>query len=42
MSYQWVIIDTETTEINKPIHVVEIAAQRMIDQKPEGEPFFHA
>ena len=39
MSYQWVIIDTETTGINQPIHVVEIAAQRMIDQKPEGEPF---
>lgn len=39
MAYEWVILDTETTGINAPIHVVEIAAQKMIDTEADGEPF---
>lgn len=36
---KWVIIDTETTGISQPIYVVEIAAQKMIGLKRDGEPF---
>ena len=39
MSYSWVILDTETTGITPPIYVVEVAAQRMVDMHPDGEPF---
>ncbi len=35
----WVIIDTETTGLVSPIHVVEIAGQRMRGWEPVGEPF---
>lgn len=35
----WVIIDTETDGLLDPIHVVEIAAQRMNGWDPVGEPF---
>jgi len=35
----WVIIDTETTGLVSPIHVVEIAGQRMRGWEPMGEPF---
>lgn len=35
----WVLIDTETTGINPPIHVVELAAQRMRGWRPEGPAF---
>ena len=36
---EWVIIDTETTGISKPIYVVEIAAQKMIGLQRKGKPF---
>ena len=39
MSYNWVILDTETTGISPPIYVVEIAVQRMVDMQAVGEPF---
>ena len=39
MSYEWVIIDTETTGLSSPIHVVEIAAQKMSGMEIAGEPF---
>lgn len=35
----WVIIDTETDGLVDPIHVVEIAAQRMSGWQPVGEKF---
>src|SRR6185369_12273484 len=35
----WVIIDTETDGLLDPIHVVEIAAQRMNGWDPVGEKF---
>ncbi|MGG7643897.1 3'-5' exonuclease [Rhodovulum sp. YNF3179] len=35
----WVVIDTETSGLRRPIHVVEIAAQRMHGWEPVGEPF---
>ena len=35
----WVIFDTETNGVTAPIYVVEIAAQRMRDWTPLGEPF---
>ena len=35
----WVIIDTETDGLFEPIHVVEIAAQRMHGWDTDGEPF---
>src|SRR5512139_226511 len=35
----WVLIDTETTGLTAPIFVVELAAQRMRDWEPDGEPF---
>ena len=38
-SFEWVILDTETTGIKRPIYVVEIAAQKMIGFKRNGEPF---
>ncbi len=36
---EWVIIDTETDGLYFPIHVVEVAAQRMRGLAPDGEPF---
>jgi DNA polymerase-3 subunit epsilon len=36
---EWVIVDTETDGLFAPIHVVEIAAQRMVGWEPRGEPF---
>ena len=38
-SFEWVILDTETTGIKRPIYVVEIAAQKMIGFKRNGKPF---
>ncbi len=35
----WIIIDTETDGLLDPIHVVEIAAQRMNGWEPVGEKF---
>ena len=35
----WLIVDTETDGVMKPIHAVEIAAQRMRGWRREGEPF---
>ncbi|MDZ4404597.1 exonuclease domain-containing protein [Prosthecobacter sp.] len=35
----WIILDTETTGFAAPIHVVELAAQRMRGWEPIGEPF---
>lgn len=35
----WILIDTETTGIKAPIHVVDLAAQLMKGWKPEGKPF---
>ncbi|RFC42050.1 MAG: DNA polymerase-3 subunit epsilon [Verrucomicrobia bacterium] len=35
----WVIVDTETDGLCAPIHVVELAAQRMQGWEPVGEPF---
>lgn len=39
MNDSWVIVDTETDGLWEPIHVVEIAAQRMKGWEPDGEPF---
>lgn len=36
---QWVIVDTETDGLYEPIHVVEIAAQRMNGWEPDGSTF---
>ncbi len=36
---RWVVVDTETTGLSAPIHVIEIAAQRMVGWLPEGPPF---
>jgi putative phage-type endonuclease len=36
---QWIIIDTETDGLYEPIHVVEIAAQRMRGWEPDGSTF---
>jgi DNA polymerase III epsilon subunit-like protein len=35
---QWVLIDTETTGITNPIHIIEIYAQRMMETQPIGTP----
>ena len=35
----WIILDTETTGLKAPVHVVELAAQRMRGWGPEGAPF---
>lgn len=35
----WMLIDTETTGLNAPIFVVELAAQKMRGWEPDGEPF---
>lgn len=35
----WIILDTETTGLAAPIHVIELAAQRMRGWEPLGEPF---
>jgi len=36
---EWVILDTETDGLYSPIHVVEVAAQRMRGLNSDGEPF---
>jgi DNA polymerase III epsilon subunit-like protein len=36
---EWVILDTETDGLQYPIHVVEVAAQRMRGNQPIGNPF---
>jgi DNA polymerase III epsilon subunit-like protein len=36
---EWVVLDTETSGLDYPIFVVEIAAQRMCGSAPFGEPF---
>lgn len=36
---EWLAVDTETNGLYPPIHVVEIAAQRMHGWSPVGEPF---
>lgn len=36
---EWLIVDTETDGLMDPIHVVEIAAQRMKGWEPVGEKF---
>lgn len=38
-SNNWTLVDTETTGLVAPIHVVEIAAQRFDGLQPLGEPF---
>ena len=35
----WVLIDTETTGIKAPIHVVDLGAQLMRGWEPEGTSF---
>jgi len=35
----WVIVDTETDGLCAPIHIVELAAQRMQGWEPLGDPF---
>jgi DNA polymerase III epsilon subunit-like protein len=35
---EWLIVDTETDGLYEPIHIVEIAAQRMRGWDPHGEP----
>ena len=35
----WILLDTETTGLNAPVFVVELAAQRMLGWEPLGEPF---
>ncbi|MHA3774959.1 exonuclease domain-containing protein [Verrucomicrobiota bacterium sgz303538] len=35
----WLIVDTETDGLFEPVHVVEIAAQRMRGWERDGEPF---
>lgn len=37
--FEWCLIDTETSGIEAPIFVVEIAAQRMRGWEPQGSPF---
>lgn len=39
MNDPWVIVDTETTGLTRPIYAVEIAAQRMEGWEPVGESF---
>lgn len=36
---EWTLIDTETTGLFAPIHVVEVAAVRMRGWEPTGETF---
>lgn len=36
---EWVLLDTETDGLYAPIHVVEIAAQRMVGFEQDGDPF---
>ncbi len=36
---EWLIVDTETDGLMDPIHVVEIAAQRMRGWEPVGDKF---
>lgn len=36
---EWVLLDTETDGLYEPVHIVEVAAQRMIGTEPAGEMF---
>lgn len=36
---KWVVLDTETSGIQPPVSVLDLAAQRMCDWEPEGPPF---
>lgn len=36
---EWIVLDTETDGMYRPIHAVEIAAQRMQGWQPIGAPF---
>jgi hypothetical protein len=36
---EWVILDTETDGLEYPIHVLEVAAQRMRGKSKDGQPF---
>ena len=38
-TFDWTLIDTETTGLSDPIFVVELAAQRMRGWEPVGSPF---
>jgi len=35
----WIILDIETTGLAAPIHIIELAAQRMRGWEPVGDPF---
>lgn len=35
----WILLDTETTGLKAPVHVVELAAQRIRGWEPDGAPF---
>ena len=35
----WILLDTETTGLAKPVFTVELAAQKMQGWKRDGEPF---
>jgi DNA polymerase III epsilon subunit-like protein len=39
MDQEWIIIDTEMDGLSEPIHVLEIAAQRMRGWEKTGEIF---
>lgn len=39
MNIAWVLLDTETTGLNPPIYVVELAAQRMMGWIADGPAF---
>ncbi|NCC62253.1 MAG: hypothetical protein EOM12_15240 [Verrucomicrobiae bacterium] len=39
MHDEWIILDTETDGLYEPIHVIEIAAQKMKGWEPCGAPF---
>jgi DNA polymerase III epsilon subunit-like protein len=36
---EWILLDTETSGLGRPIFVVELAAQRMCGWRPRGVPF---
>lgn len=39
LNESWIVLDTETSGLNIPIHVVEIAAQKMRGWERDGESF---
>jgi DNA polymerase-3 subunit epsilon len=39
MSFDWVVLDTETDGLQKPIRIIEIAAQKMKGFRAFGKPF---